>query len=134
VGELQRPVHDLLGIGADADLVVFDPNRVNDRATYQQPAQYSDGIEYVFVGGVPIVWRGQLRQDTLPGQPLRATQSPQGRLKTAALRHSNAGRSSSRRRGAASAKTRAPVGGATFSYSIKRGILPSERLAGAGTA
>ena len=59
-------------VGADADLVLFDPARVRDRATYAQPAQYSEGFEYVFVGGVPIVWRGKLREDSLPGQPLRA--------------------------------------------------------------
>ena len=63
-------------VGADADLVVFDPARIADRATYQRPAQFSEGVEYVFVGGVPVVWAGKLRDDTLPGQPLRATPSP----------------------------------------------------------
>jgi N-acyl-D-aspartate/D-glutamate deacylase len=63
-------------VGADADLVLFDPIRITDRATYQRPAQYSDGIEYVLVGGVPVVWRGSLRGDTLPGRPLRAAPSP----------------------------------------------------------
>ena len=72
-------------IGADADLVVFDPARVQDRATYAQPAQYSEGFEYVFVGGVPVVWRGKLREDSLPGQPLRAARSPQRPVRAAAL-------------------------------------------------
>ena len=74
-------------IGADADLVVFDPTRVADRATYERPAQYSEGFEYVFVGGVPVVWRGQLREETLPGQALRA--APSRPVKTAALRDAN---------------------------------------------
>lgn len=59
-------------VGADADLVLFDPQTVIDRATYANPAQYSAGIEYVLVGGVPVVWHGSLREDTLPGRPLRA--------------------------------------------------------------
>jgi len=62
-------------VGADADLVVFDPDRVTDRATYERPAQYSEGMEYVLVGGVPVVWHGKLVEDTLPGQPLRAPRS-----------------------------------------------------------
>src|SRR4029077_16584863 len=77
-------------VGAAADLVVFDPTRVADRATYERPAQYSDGFEYVFVGGVPVVWHGQLREETLPGQPLRA--APPRPVKAAALRDANRGR------------------------------------------
>jgi dihydroorotase len=61
-------------VGADADLVVFDPARVVDKSTYQNPAQYSEGIDYVLVGGVPVVWAGALRDNALPGQPLRAPQ------------------------------------------------------------
>ena len=72
-------------IGADADLVLFDPARVQDRATYAQPAQYSEGFEYVFVGGVPVVWRGKLKEDSFPGRPLRAALSPQRPVKAAAL-------------------------------------------------
>jgi dihydroorotase len=59
-------------VGADADLVLFDPAHVADRSTYAQPAQFSEGFEYVLVGGVPVVWRGQLKGDAQPGQPLRA--------------------------------------------------------------
>ena len=81
-------------VGADADLVVFDPNRIADRATYAQPAQYSEGVEYLLVGGVPVVWRGQLRDDALPGQPLRAAIGAPKLPKTAALRDSNGVRAS----------------------------------------
>jgi N-acyl-D-aspartate/D-glutamate deacylase len=63
-------------VGSDADLVVFDPARVIDRATYQNPAQFSEGIEYVLVGGVPVVSRGALKDDTFPGRPLRAASAP----------------------------------------------------------
>lgn len=75
-------------VGADADLVVFDPDRVIDRATYERPAQYAQGFEYVFVGGVPVVWQGTLRDDKMPGQPLRAAISTLG-IKSSALGDAN---------------------------------------------
>lgn len=72
-------------VGADADLVVFDPNRVIDRATYERPAEYSEGIDDVLVGGVPVVRRGTLRGDVLPGQPLRAALAPPKPIKAGSL-------------------------------------------------
>jgi N-acyl-D-aspartate/D-glutamate deacylase len=58
--------------GADADLMVFDPARVRDRATWSAPTTPPDGIDYVIVGGVPVVERGVLRGDVRPGRPVRA--------------------------------------------------------------
>lgn len=58
--------------GADADLTLFDPGRVRDRATWTAPATPPDGIDYVIVGGVPVVERGVLRRDLTPGRPVRA--------------------------------------------------------------
>jgi N-acyl-D-aspartate/D-glutamate deacylase len=58
--------------GADADITVFDPARVIDRATYQQPAQYSEGFRYVLVEGTVVVRDGKLQEDLLPGQGIRA--------------------------------------------------------------
>ena len=40
-------------IGADADITVFDPQRIIDKATFENPLQYSDGIQYVLVNGTP---------------------------------------------------------------------------------
>jgi dihydroorotase len=60
-----------LQVGADADIDVFDPATVIDKATFQKPAQYSQGFHYVLVGGVPVVRDGKLDESTLPGQPIR---------------------------------------------------------------
>lgn len=58
--------------GADADITIFDPARVLDRATFEQPAQFSEGIEYVFVEGVPVVTQGRLDESATPGRAIRA--------------------------------------------------------------
>jgi N-acyl-D-aspartate/D-glutamate deacylase len=60
-----------LQIGADADIAVFDPMRVTDRATYDNAAQYSEGIPYVLVGGVFVVRDGQVVDRVAPGRGLR---------------------------------------------------------------
>lgn len=62
--------------GADADLTLFDPQRIIDRATYQAPELFSEGVAYVFVAGTPVVWEGRLREDALPGRAIRAPRSP----------------------------------------------------------
>ena len=59
-------------VGADADLTVFDPATVIDRATYEKPTEPSAGILHVLVGGIPVVRDGRLRSDVLPGRGLRA--------------------------------------------------------------
>jgi dihydroorotase len=61
-----------LEVGADADITVFDPAAVADRATYDKPAEYSTGIRYVLVSGTPVVFDGKLRADFLPGLAVRA--------------------------------------------------------------
>ena len=60
-----------IAIGADADLAVFDPARVIDRATFEKPAQYSEGIQYVLVNGTLVVDRGQLVPSIAPGRGVR---------------------------------------------------------------
>ncbi|MBM3814439.1 MAG: D-aminoacylase [Acidimicrobiia bacterium] len=59
----------LIREGFAADLVLFDPDRVRDKATYQQPHQYSEGFDYVVVNGVIMVEEGRLT-DARPGQVL----------------------------------------------------------------
>jgi N-acyl-D-aspartate/D-glutamate deacylase len=58
--------------GADADIAVFDPQRVIDKATFENPAQYSDGFRYVLVEGTFVVRDGRLQEGVLPGQGIRA--------------------------------------------------------------
>ncbi len=59
-------------VGADADITVFDENRVIDKATYEDPLEYSVGIQFVLVNGVPVVKDGQLVEGVLPGRAARA--------------------------------------------------------------
>jgi N-acyl-D-aspartate/D-glutamate deacylase len=56
--------------GAYADITVFDPNTIIDRATYREPARYSDGIEYVLVNGTLVVDGGRLVEGVAPGKPV----------------------------------------------------------------
>ncbi|MBL8203229.1 MAG: amidohydrolase family protein [Blastocatellia bacterium] len=60
-----------LKVGADADVVVFDPARVIDKATFENPAQYSAGITQVFVNGVAVVQDGKLVEGVKPGVAIR---------------------------------------------------------------
>ena len=59
-------------IGADADITVFDPQRIIDKATFEDPLQYSDGIQFVLVNGTPVLANGQLVEAVFPGRPARA--------------------------------------------------------------
>ena len=58
-------------VGSDADLTIFDPASVIDRATYDAPDQYSDGIIHVLVGGTFVVRDGVLVEEAEPGRPIR---------------------------------------------------------------
>ena len=59
-------------VGADADLVVFYPETIIDRATYQDPAQYSTGIDHVVVNGAVTLRNGQFVEGAASGKPIRA--------------------------------------------------------------
>jgi len=60
----------LLRPGFWADIVLFDPSRVRDRATYDNPHQYPEGIHWVLINGVPVVDEGE-HTGALPGMVLR---------------------------------------------------------------
>jgi dihydroorotase len=59
-------------VGADADLTIFDPASIIDKATFQEPAKYGEGVRFVVVNGVLVVKDGQLQANIYPGRPIRA--------------------------------------------------------------
>jgi N-acyl-D-amino-acid deacylase len=67
---LQMPDRGHLRIGAAADVVVFDPLTVNDRATFENPFQYPEGIGMVIVNGALVLRDGQ-RMGVGTGRALR---------------------------------------------------------------
>ncbi len=65
-------LHDrgLIAPGMAADLLIFDPDNVVDRADFGDPMQYAEGMDYVFVNGVPVIDDGGM-VDVSPGRLLR---------------------------------------------------------------
>jgi N-acyl-D-aspartate/D-glutamate deacylase len=59
-----------LQAGADADVVVFDPRTVADRATYKAPREPSTGMRFVIVNGVLVVDEGKPVANAFPGTAL----------------------------------------------------------------
>jgi N-acyl-D-aspartate/D-glutamate deacylase len=60
----------ILQPGMFADVVVFDPLTIIDRATYERPHQISEGVRHVFVNGVAVVSDGR-HTDATPGRTVR---------------------------------------------------------------
>ena len=67
---LAIPDRGVLKPGMYADIVVFDPNTIIDRATFEQPKQLSTGVRYVWVNGT-LVWRDGVHTGAKPGHILR---------------------------------------------------------------
>jgi N-acyl-D-amino-acid deacylase len=59
-----------LEAGNFADVVVFDPNTIQDHATFDKPHQYSTGVKDVFVNGVQVLKDGEHTGAT-PGRVVR---------------------------------------------------------------
>ncbi len=59
-------------VGADADLVLFDAERVRDRSTYQQPTLAPEGVPHVLVAGTPVVRDGEVQVGAFPGTGVRS--------------------------------------------------------------
>ena len=57
--------------GADADIVVFDPETITDQASYSASTRTTTGIRHVLVNGTFVVRDAQLARDALPGRPVR---------------------------------------------------------------
>jgi dihydroorotase/N-acyl-D-amino-acid deacylase len=60
----------VLKAGMWADVVIFDPATVHDRSTFDNPNQFSEGMNYVLVNGVPVIDQGKMT-GALPGKVLR---------------------------------------------------------------
>jgi N-acyl-D-amino-acid deacylase len=56
--------------GMWADVVIFDPDRVRDLATFENPHRLAEGMEYVLVNGIPVIDGGKAT-NALPGKVLR---------------------------------------------------------------
>ena len=59
-------------VGADADLVLFDPHKIIDRSTYEKADAPSFGIQHVIVGGVLVVKDASVVSGAIPGRAVRA--------------------------------------------------------------
>jgi dihydroorotase len=73
---LEKPIPGMarkgrLQIGMDADVTVFDPATVQERATYADPAQMSTGISYVLVNGMLVLDDGEIVEGAEPAEWLR---------------------------------------------------------------
>src|SRR5262249_17782503 len=55
-------------VGSDADITIFDPARVADKATFEEPLQASEGIPFVLVNGVVVVRDSKVVAGVLPGR------------------------------------------------------------------
>jgi hypothetical protein len=60
-----------LSVGADADVVVFEPDAFRDHATYEASTRPSTGVRHLLVGGESVIRDGALVLDARPGRPLR---------------------------------------------------------------
>ena len=61
----------ILRDGMKADIVVFDPDQVRAAATFEEPKQYPEGIDYVVVNGKLVIDNG-IHTGALPGRALRS--------------------------------------------------------------
>jgi N-acyl-D-aspartate/D-glutamate deacylase len=60
-----------LGVGADADIVVLDPARITDAATYLDPVRPSVGVRHLLVSGTAVIRGGEIQAEAYPGRALR---------------------------------------------------------------
>ncbi|HLZ43450.1 MAG TPA: amidohydrolase family protein [Candidatus Sulfotelmatobacter sp.] len=65
-GRLKGRLHE----GADADIVVFDPDTISDRSTFQNPMEPSVGVHYLLVGGTVLIDDGKMVDNVFPGRAI----------------------------------------------------------------
>jgi N-acyl-D-aspartate/D-glutamate deacylase len=64
--------------GADADIVIFDPQTIADRSTFEKPMEPSIGVHYLLVDGTIVIDDGKLMPDVFPGRALLGSGKPMG--------------------------------------------------------
>jgi N-acyl-D-amino-acid deacylase len=69
-GNLRLRDRGRLAEGMFADVVVFDPDRIEDRATFEEPHRYAAGVAHVAVNGTLVVQGGE-HTGALPGRVVR---------------------------------------------------------------
>lgn len=69
-GRMRLTDRGVLKKGMWADIVIFDPATIRDKATFENPNQLSEGMQWVLVNGVPVIAEGK-QTDALPGKALR---------------------------------------------------------------
>ena len=82
---MNEAIHKLTGLAAEklrikergylkegyyADIVIFDPEKIKDNATFQEPHQYADGVIHVLVNGTQVLKDGD-HTDAVPGMVVR---------------------------------------------------------------
>jgi len=60
--------------GFDADIVIFDPDTITDRASFTEMNRASEGVVHLIVAGTPVIAGGVLDTSVAPGQPIRCPQ------------------------------------------------------------
>jgi dihydroorotase len=70
-----------LTIGSDADITIFHPDEVIDRATFAEPNQYSKGIVHVLVGGRFVVRDEQIVENVFVGRPVVSSRAGESKLR-----------------------------------------------------
>jgi N-acyl-D-aspartate/D-glutamate deacylase len=56
--------------GADADIVLFDPQTISDRSTFEKPMEPSVGVHYLLVGGTVLIDDGKMVESVFPGRAI----------------------------------------------------------------
>jgi N-acyl-D-amino-acid deacylase len=69
-GNLKLKRRGMLKTGYYADIVVFNPSKIGDHATFESPTQYSTGVIHLFVNGIPVLNDGE-HTGAKPGRVLR---------------------------------------------------------------
>ncbi|KPE52299.1 amidohydrolase family protein [Chryseobacterium indologenes] len=59
--------------GCFADLILFDPHKVKDNATYENGFSNSSGMDYVWVNGKTLISKGKILKNIFPGRPIKGS-------------------------------------------------------------